>query len=78
MCVSVDLWAGQHLFEALAPGFCLQEEGGRDKERHREERQYLGSTPLQEGPGIHSWHSQNSSHCMSLYSLVLHGQTRLI
>lgn len=51
VCVSVDLRAGQHPFKALVPGICLQEEGGRDKERHCEERQYLGSIHLQEGPG---------------------------
>lgn len=73
MCASVDLWTGQHVFEALAPEFCLQEEGGRVKERHREERQYLGSTPLQKGPGKHS----QQLKLLLLYSLVLCGQTRL-
>lgn len=62
VCVSIDLWTGQHLFEALAPRICLQEEGGRDNERHREERQYLGSTHLREGPGTNSQHNQNSSY----------------
>lgn len=57
MCASVDLWAGQHLSEALAAGICLQEEGGRDDEGHREDRQYLGSTHLPEGPGTQSQYS---------------------
>lgn len=51
VCVSADLRPGQQLSEALAAGICLQEEGGRDHERHREERQYLGSTDFREGPG---------------------------
>lgn len=51
VCVCVDLWAGQYLSEALGAGIRLQEEGGRDAERHRQERQYLGPAHLQEGPG---------------------------
>lgn len=48
----VDLWAGQQLPEALAAGVRLQEEGSRDVERHREERQHLGSTHFPESSGI--------------------------
>lgn len=53
MCVwlCVDLWTGELNSEAMAAGLCLQEEGGRVKERCREEEQHLGSTHLQEGPG---------------------------
>ncbi len=54
VCVCVDLWPGQQLSEALVAGICLQEEGGRGKERHREEKQHLGSTDLQESPGTPS------------------------
>ena len=61
-CVSADLWAGQQLSEALGAGLRFQEEGGRDDERHREERQYLGSTHLREGPGTQSQHSSNSCY----------------
>lgn len=35
----------------MAVELCLQEEGGRVKERDCEEKQHLGSTDLQEGPG---------------------------
>lgn len=55
MCVCVwlcvDLWTGELHCEAMAAGLCLQEEGGRVKERHREKEQHLGSTHLQESPG---------------------------
>lgn len=57
VCTSVDLWASQHLCEALAAGIRLQAEAGRDVERHREEGQYLGSTHLQESPGTLNQHS---------------------
>lgn len=50
MCVS-DLRAGRQLAEALAAGLRLQEEGGPDAERHREEGQHLGSTHFPEGSG---------------------------
>jgi len=66
--VFVDLWAGQHLFEALGARVCLQEEGGRDDEGHREERQYLGSTHLQEGPGTQNQHGYPNSCYSSLQS----------
>lgn len=52
-CVSmcVDIWSGKLDCEAMAAGLCLQEEGGRIKERDCQEKQHLGSNDLQEGPG---------------------------
>ena len=73
VCLSVDLWAGQQLSEAVAAGICLQEEGGRDDERHREERQHLGSTHLPEGPGTQSQHSYNSCYVTVRLSAVCPG-----
>lgn len=60
--VCVDIWSGELDSQAMAAGLCLQEERGRVKERDCEEKQYLGSNDLQEGPG-----KENTIFCISYW-----------